>query len=96
MTKASQRASLLFRVICLGFSAVLLVLTLLAQVRLVRLQGSIAALEDAIAEAEDTGTVLRIRMIARLNLDELERIAVQELGMQHPEPGQIIVLETAG
>ena len=96
MTKASQRASLLFRVICLGFSAVLLVLTLLVQVRLVRLQGSISALESAIAEAENTRTVLMIKMNARLNLDELERIAVQKLGMQHPEPGQITVLEIAG
>ena len=96
MKTADRLASLFFRAVCLGFSAFLLVLALLGQIRLVALNSRVEALEAALREAEDANTVLKTRLAASLSLSELERIAVQELGMQHPEPGQISVIESAG
>ena len=89
-------AALLFRVVCLGFSALLLVLTLLSQIQLVRTESRIEALTAAITEAEDENTRLKIRSESALSLDTLERIAVQRFGMRHPEPGQIIEIEYLG
>jgi hypothetical protein len=39
---------------------------------------------------------LQIKLDAALSLDELERRAVQELGMRRPEPGQIVEIQYLG
>ena len=96
MKTGSGLSALLFRVICIGFSALLLVLTLLGQIRLVAAEGRIETLQSELRQAEDTNTILKIKLAAGLTPEKLERIAVRELGMQHPEPGQILVIETAG
>ncbi len=96
MRRRGKLAPLLFRAVCLGFSALLLVLTLLTQTRVVRTQSRIEALETAIEQAENEKTRLKIRRAEALSLAELERRAVQELGMQHPEPGQIITIPYLG
>ena len=92
-----KRASALaFRLICLGFSALLLVLTLLTHIQLVRTQNSITQLEKQIARAENERITLQIQTASAMSLQELERRAIQELGMRHPEPGQIIETEYLG
>ena len=92
-----RRASALaFRLICLGFSALLLVLTLLTHIQLVRTQNSITQLEKQIARAENERITLQIQTASAMSLQELERRAIQELGMRHPEPGQIIETEYLG
>ena len=92
-----KRASTLaFRVICLGFSALLLVMTLFTHIRLVRTQSRIAELEAAITRAENEQIQLQIKTASALDLSELERRAVQELGMRRPEPGQIVEIEYLG
>ncbi len=96
MKTGARLSALLFRAICLGFSVLLLVLTLLGQLRLVSAQGRIEALESELCEAENTNTILNTKLAAGLSLEALERFAVQELGMQHPEPGQIVVLGPVG
>jgi len=93
MKRASELA---FRLICLGFSALLLVLTLLTHTQLVRTQSRIAELETQIARAENERITLQIQTASALSLQELERRATQELGMRHPEPGQIIETEYLG
>ncbi len=86
----------LFRLVCLSFSGLLLVLTLFWQIRLARTQARIEALEAAIEAAQDEGVKLTIREERLSTLEMLERVAVQELGLQHPAEGQIIILEPVG
>lgn len=93
MNRVSELA---FRMICLGFSALLLVLTLFTHIHLVRTQSRITELETNLARAENEQITLQIQTASVLNLQELERRAVQELGMRHPEPGQIAEIEYLG
>ena len=89
-------SALAFRVICLGFSALLLVMTLFTHIRLVRTQSRIGELEEAITRAENEQIQLQIKTASALNLSELERRATQELGMRRPEPGQIVEIDYLG
>lgn len=93
MRKAKQLSEQLFRAVCLGFSALLLVMALFGQIRLVKTESRIESLENAIADAENERVVLQIRLNEALPLEELERRAVQELSMRHPEPGQIVTMD---
>lgn len=96
MIKERTLSAQLFRAVCLGFSALLLILTLFGQIRLVKTESRIEALEKAVADAENERVLLQIRISEALPLAELERRAVQELGMRRPEPGQIITAEYMG
>ena len=89
MRRGEQLSGQLFRAVCLTFSALLLVAALFGQIRM-------ESLENAIADAENELVVLQIRLNEALPLEELERRAVQELGMRHPEPGQIVTTEYTG
>ena len=89
-------SALAFRVICLGFSALLLVMTLFTHIQLVRTQSRIGELEEAITRAENEQIQLQIKTASALDLSELERRAVQELGMRRPEPGQIVEIDYLG
>lgn len=93
MKRASELA---FRVICLGFSALLLVLTLFTHIQLVRTRSRIGELETSITRAENERIQLQIQTTSALDLSVLERRAVQELGMRRPEPGQIVEIEYLG
>jgi len=96
MRNGEGLAALLFRVVCLGFSALLLVLALFNQIQTVRTESRIEALTEALTEAEDENARLKIRAESALSLDTLERIAVQRFGMRRPEPGQIIEIPYLG
>ena len=96
MSGEKKLAPSAFRVICLGFSALLLVLTLFTHIQLVRTQSRIGELEREIARAENEQIQLKIKTASALGMQELERRAVQELGMRRPEPGQIIEIEYLG
>ena len=96
MKTGERLTRLLFRAVCLGFSLLLLVLTLFSHIRLVRTQSRIAELETALARAQNERILLQVKRESSLDLAELERRAVRELGMQHPEPGQITTIEYLG
>lgn len=96
MNREKTLAENAFRVICLGFSVLLLVLTLLTHIQLVRTQSRIGELEKAMAHAENEYVLLQIQTASAISLDVLERRAAQELGMRHPEPGQIVDIEYLG
>lgn len=88
-----KRTEHLFQAVCLGFSALLLVLSLLLDARL-------AALNDAAAERErEAGRLLaenarlRARCESSLSLEEIERYAREELGMQPLCGEQMIPVE---
>jgi len=96
MKNGEGLAALLFRAVCLSFSTVLLILALFSQIRTVRTESRVHALTAALTAAEDENTRLKIRAESALRLDVLERIATQQLGMRHPEPGQITEIEYLG
>jgi Cell division protein FtsL. len=96
MIKGEGLSALLFRIVCLSFSAVLLVTALFSQILTVRTESRVDELRQRIARAENESVLLKIKAEQTLNLEELERRAVQELGMRHPEPGQIRIIEYMG
>ena len=96
MRNGISLSALLFRVVCITFSAALLVLALFSQIRTLRTESRIETLEKAIADAENERVLLRIKTDSALNLEELERRAVLGLGMRRPEPGQVRVIEYLG
>lgn len=96
MRREKQLSGQLFRAVCLGFSVLLLVTALFGQIRLLKTESRMEDLKNAIADAETELVVLQIRLNEALPLEELERRAVQELGMRHPEPGQIVTTEYTG
>ena len=82
-----------FRVICIGFSLVLLVSALLGSIRLAAVNEELNALEKSLQSLKEENRVLQARVESSLSLEELERRAIEELGMQRLSPGQIIYIE---
>ena len=82
-----------FRVICIGFSLVLLVSALLGSIRLAAVNEELNALEKSLQSLKEENRVLQARVESSLSLEELERHATEELGMQRLSPGQIIYID---
>ena len=96
MRRNESLSERLFRLVCLCFSALLLVLGLFWQIRLVRLEEDIDRLESALRTAQDEGKHLSIRLESSPTLAELEETALTKLGMQHPTQGQLVEIEYLG
>ena len=84
---------ILFRAICIGFSLLLLVSALLGSIRLAALNEELTGLEKSLKTLKEENRVLQARVESRLSLEELERRATEELGMQRLSPGQIIYID---
>ena len=84
---------ILFRAICIGFSLVLLVSALLGSIRLAALNEELTGLEKSLKTLKEENRVLQARVESSLSLEELERRATEELGMQRLSPGQIIYID---
>ena len=82
----------LFRAVGFCFSALLLILSLLTSIKLAAVNDRAVGLEQQVAQLEEDNAVLRARCESSLSLEEIERYATQELGMQRCLPGQIQVL----
>ncbi len=82
----------------LGFclSALLLVLVLLAQIRMTAISDHAAGLENEILSLRQEQNKLLAEYEASFPLAEVERFALEELGMQKPRPEQIIYLNGLG
>ncbi len=81
-----------FTLICLAFSALLLVLYLMTSADVTAEKDKRSALAREVQSLADENELLRARVEAQLSLAEIERRARQELGMQPCSPGQIEVL----
>ena len=81
--------NLLFRGVCIFFSALRLLLTLRNNVKLMAAEKLCLELERKIAQTEYENEILRVRLENRISLCELERIAVNQLGMHRPSPEQL-------
>lgn len=84
---------ILFRAICIGFSLLLLVSALLGAIRLAALSEELNTLEKTLKTLKEENRVLHARVESSLSLEELERRATEELGMQRLSPGQIIYID---
>lgn len=93
MSRGQRRAEALFHALCLGFSAVLLVLSLLTAVRTTEINDRAAASKAAIAELTRENERLLAQSERSLSLETLERYALQELGMQPCRSEQIVFLK---
>lgn len=73
----------------------MLVMSLLCSIRVTAVNDRAARLERENAALEAEIAVQTARAESRLSLEELERYAVEKLGMQRCSPGQIILIETS-
>lgn len=92
MSRSKARAEALFHALCLGFSAVLLVLSLLTAVRTTEVNDRAAESKAAVAALKTENERLLARCESSLSLETLERYALQELGMQPCRSEQIVFL----
>lgn len=83
----------LFRGICAGFSFLLLVAALLGSIELAAVNEELTALERDLKSLKEENRVLQAEYETSMSLEELERYATEELGMQRMSPGQIIYLK---
>lgn len=82
-------SKLLFRAVCIFFSALMLMLTLIYNAKLMAAESRCMELEKQIAFAEHERDILKVRIENRISLYELENIAVNQLGMHRPSAEQL-------
>ena len=90
------KRDLAFAVIGFGFSALLLVLSLLGAVRVAAAEDQAAALEKQCRQLQEENAALAARLERSLSLEEIERCAVEVFGMQPRSTAQTIYLEYPG
>lgn len=86
-------ADKLFRAVCLGFSAFLLLMSLICNVGIMWTQARIDELQSGMDLARRESEILSVRFENRISLSELEERATKELGMHRPGAGQIIIID---
>lgn len=82
----------LFRAIGFCFSAALMVLSLLTSIKLAAVNETAAQLERAVEQLKEENEIRRAAYENSVSLEEIERYAVEELGMQRCAPNQVFVL----
>lgn len=90
MSRGERRAGILYRAVCLAFSAVLLVLSLLTAARVTETNDRAAEAAAEIAALKTENEILLARCESSVSLETLERYALQELGMQPCRSEQIV------
>ena len=89
MIKGRSVSNLLFRAVCIFFSMGLMVMTLLSHAKLMEAESMCAELEEKIVLAECETEILKVKIENRISLYELEKIAVNQLGMHRPGTDQL-------
>lgn len=82
-----------FIIICVVFSAVMLMLCLASSIELNKVNDQAAGFERQTEKLKTENAVLRAELESSLSLEELEAYAVGVLGMQRCSPGQIVYIE---
>jgi len=83
----------LFIAVVFVFSAFITVLSLLASIKLNALGDSAARVTQMAEELEQENRQLAAQAETMMSMEELERYAIEVLGMQHCSPDQIIYIE---
>lgn len=89
MTNKAAVSTLLFRAVSLLFSAILLLLALVSNVKLMAAEIEIEELEKKLETTAKETEILRVRLENRLSLEEIETLALTELGMHRPGAEQL-------
>lgn len=92
MRKIKHINEVLFRAVALLFSAALLVLSLLNNISLAACSEDAAGLTKEIKELREENRLMRAELECSLSLEEIERYAREELGMENCSPEDIIYL----
>lgn len=95
-TDMKRVSELMFRAVGFLFSAVIIVLALLASIKLAAVNDRAAGLEKEIDRLKTENEILRAGCESSMSLEEIENYAQNELGMVHREPGQIYHIEHPG
>ena len=80
------------RVLCCFLAALLLVLSLLAEIRTNAVRDALDALRQEVDTRRAERRLLEVRVAARLPIEEIERLAEEELGMRPCRPDQRVYL----
>ena len=76
------------------FSAVIVVLSLLASAKLAEVEDRSEKLKKETALLEQRNRLLQAQCENLVSIEDLERYAIEQLGMQRLSPGQVFYLET--
>lgn len=82
-----------FSIVCVVFSAVLLVLCMLSSAQAAAVNDVAAQLSEQIEKLEEENRLLYVSYENSIDLERLEKYAVEQLGMQRCSPNQIIYIE---
>lgn len=82
-----------FYMVVFLFSACLLVLSLLIRIDLSALRDEHQRCREQLYELQEENRLLRLQWENSISLEELERYAIEELGMQHCSPSQIEIIK---
>lgn len=77
-------------------SAVIVVLSLLASAKLAEVEDRSEKLTKETALLEQKNRLLQVQCENLVSIEELERYAIEKLGMQRLSPSQVFYLETDG
>lgn len=80
--------------VLLLISAVIVVLSLLASAKLAEVEDRSEKLKKETALLEQRNRLLQAQCENLVSIEELERYAIEQLGMQRLSPGQVFYLET--
>lgn len=84
----------LFRAVVFCFSALMVILSLLANIRLAAASDRAAGLQKELEELKTENQILRAEYENSVSLEEIERYATQVLGLRRCAPGQVQYIET--
>ena len=82
-----------FALLGFGLAAVLLVFSLMAQIQLAQISDDTVKLQSKLSEMKLAETRLLISYESAFNLTEIERYAINVLGMQKPRVDQLFYIE---
>ena len=94
--REKRNAAIGFRLICLLFSALLAVMTLLSGIDMTAESDRIRAGREELRALEEENERLRAAAACCMSLEELEDYAVRVLGMQRCEAGQVFIIDCEG
>ena len=85
-----------FSAVCLCFSGCLLVMCMLLSAKCAAEDDRIRSMTSLSRELEQENRILRVRFESAMDLESLEKYALEKLGMQRCSPGQIYYIEYSG
>lgn len=92
----SKVSNSIFNALCLAFSAVFLVLCMLCSAQRAAENERAAMYREEIERLKAENRIMYVESQCQMPLEELERYALEELGMQHLRAEQIICIEYIG